>query len=164
MGSPWRLREGFATSSRALHEDVAGAEDFEKPLRRLCEGFSHTHGGFAKASRRRHGRLHLETIRQIMTSPQFGGVFTRPCKDTFVSNFCGTIAFSRIAGSAAKERSVVAAGQLGSDFHGRKYSKHTFVLSFYSTDANLFRLSKRIAVRIDNSSLVEKGLLHEHVR
>ena len=25
--------------------------------------------GFAKASRRRHGRLHLETIRQIMTSP-----------------------------------------------------------------------------------------------
>ena len=26
--------------------------------------------GSAKASRRRHGRLHLETIRQIMTSPQ----------------------------------------------------------------------------------------------
>ena len=25
--------------------------------------------GFAKASRRRHGRLHLGTIRQIMTSP-----------------------------------------------------------------------------------------------
>ena len=40
MGSPWRLREGFATSSRALHEDVAGAE-----------GFSHTHGGFTKAPR-----------------------------------------------------------------------------------------------------------------
>ena len=59
MGSPWRLREGFATSSRALHEEVAGAE-----------GFSHTHGGFLKASRRRHGRLHLETIRQIMTSPR----------------------------------------------------------------------------------------------
>ena len=40
MGSPWRLREGFATSSRALHEDVAGAEGFEKPPRRLREGFA----------------------------------------------------------------------------------------------------------------------------
>ena len=71
MGSPWRLREGFATSSRALYEDVAGAEGFEKPPRRLREGFSHTHGGSAKASRRRHGRLRLETIREIMTSPPF---------------------------------------------------------------------------------------------
>ena len=33
MGSPWRLREGFATSSRALHEDVAGAEGFAKAPR-----------------------------------------------------------------------------------------------------------------------------------
>ena len=74
------------------------------------------------------------------------------------------MAFNRIAGSAAKELSVVAAGQLGSDFYGRKCSKHMFVLLFYSTYANLFRLSKRIAVRIDNSPLVEKGLLHEHVR
>ena len=65
MGSPWRLREGFATSSRALHEDVAGAE-----------GFSHTHGGFAKASRRRHGRLHSETIRQIMTSPPICSLYS----------------------------------------------------------------------------------------
>ena len=73
------------------------------------------------------------------------------------------MAFNRIAGSAAKERSVVAAGQLGSDFYGRKCSKHMFVLLFYSTDANLFRISKRIAVRIDNSPLDEKGLLHEHV-
>ena len=40
MGSPWRLREGFATSSRALHEDLAGAEGFEKPPRRLREGFA----------------------------------------------------------------------------------------------------------------------------
>ena len=32
------------------------------------------------------------------------------------------------------------------------------------TDANLFRLSKGVAVRLDNSPLVEKGLLHEHVR
>ena len=75
MGSPWRLREGFATSSRALHEDVAGAEGFEKPPRGLREGFA----SFAKpsatpteASRRlREGAtgVHLETIRQIMTSP-----------------------------------------------------------------------------------------------
>ena len=65
------------------------------------------------------------------------------------------MAFNRGAGSAAKERSVVAAGQLGSGFYGRKYSKHMFVLLFYSADANLFRLSKRIAVRIDNSPVVE---------
>ena len=68
MGSPWRLREGFATSSRALHEDVAGAEGFEKASRRLQPYPRRLHGAFAKASRRRHGRLHLETIRQIMTS------------------------------------------------------------------------------------------------
>ena len=74
------------------------------------------------------------------------------------------MAFKRIAGSAAEELAVVAAGQLGSDLYGRKCSKHMFALLFYSTYANLFRLSKRIAVRIDNSPLVEKGLLHEHVR
>ena len=34
---------------------------------RLREAFLKTRS--AKASRRRHGRLHLETIRQIMTSP-----------------------------------------------------------------------------------------------
>ena len=74
------------------------------------------------------------------------------------------MAFNRIAGSAAKERSVVTAGQHASDFYGRKCSKHMFGLLFYSTDATLFRLSKRIAVRVDNSPLVEKGLLHEQVR
>ena len=73
------------------------------------------------------------------------------------------MAFNRIAGSTAKERSVVAAGQLEGDVYGRKCSKHMFVLLFYCTGANLFRLSKCIAVRIDNSPLVEKGLLHEHV-
>ena len=62
MGSPWRLREGFATSSRALYEDVAGAEGFEKPPRRLREGFAKASAiptdaswrlreGFAKAPR-----------------------------------------------------------------------------------------------------------------
>ena len=35
--------------------------------------------GFAKASRRRHGRLHLETIRQIMTSPRKSGKETMKC-------------------------------------------------------------------------------------
>ena len=39
-----------------------------------------------------------------------------------------------------------------------------FVLLCNSTDAKLFRLSRGIAVRLDNSLLVEKGLLYEHVR
>ena len=52
MGSPWRLREGFATSSRALHEDVAGAEGFEKPPRRLREGFAKASAIPTEASRR----------------------------------------------------------------------------------------------------------------
>ena len=71
---------------------------------------------------------------------------------------------NRIAVGTAKEGLVLAAGQLGSDCYGRKCSKHMFVLLCNSTDANLFRLSKGIAVRLDNSPLVEKGLLHEHVR
>ena len=62
------LREGF----------VIRREGFEEAPWRLREAFSKTRSakasrspleGFAKASRRRHGRLHLETIRQIMTSP-----------------------------------------------------------------------------------------------
>ena len=74
------------------------------------------------------------------------------------------MAFDCIAVGAAKERSVVATGHLGNDCYDRKCSKHMFVILIYSTDANLFRLSKGIAVRLDNSPLVEKGLLHEHVR
>ena len=85
----------------------------------------------------------------------------RPYKDTFVSNFCGTMAFNRIAVGAAKQGSVVTAGQLGNDSYNSKCSKHMFVLLCYSTDVNLFRLSKGISVRLDNSPLVEKGLLHE---
>ena len=72
--------------------------------------------------------------------------------------------FDLIAVGAAKERSVVAAGHLGNDCYDRKCSKQMFVLLVYSTDANLFRLSKGVAFRLDNSPLVEKGLLHEHVR
>ena len=72
--------------------------------------------------------------------------------------------FNLIAVGAAKEGLVLAAGQLGSDCYDRKCSKHMFVLLCNSTDANLFRLSKGIAVCLDNSPLVEKGLLHEHVR
>ena len=45
---PWRLREAFSKTR--------SAKASRSPLE-----------GFAKASRRRHGRLHLETIRQIMT-------------------------------------------------------------------------------------------------
>ena len=50
------LREGF----------VNLREGFVVAPWRLREAFSKTRS--AKASRRRHGRLHLETIRQIMTS------------------------------------------------------------------------------------------------
>ena len=74
------------------------------------------------------------------------------------------MASHRIAVGAAKEGSVVAAGHLGNDCYERKCSKQMFGILCYSTDANLFRLSKGIAVRLDNSPLVEKGLLHEHVR
>ena len=51
---PRRVRGGALEAPRRLLEDT------------LREGF-------AKASRRRHGRLHLETIRQIMTSPPLPG-------------------------------------------------------------------------------------------
>ena len=51
--APWRLREAFSKTR--------SAKASRSPLE-----------GFAKASRRRHGRLHLETIRQIMTSPPSG--------------------------------------------------------------------------------------------
>ena len=50
--APWRLREAFSKTR--------SAKASRSPLE-----------GFAKASRRRHGRLHLETIRQIMTSPHY---------------------------------------------------------------------------------------------
>ena len=72
--------------------------------------------------------------------------------------------FNLIAVAAAKERSVLAAGHLRNDCYEKKCSKHMFVLLCYSTDANLFQLSKGVAVRLDNHPLVEKGLLHEHVR
>ena len=52
MDSPWRLREGFATSSRALRKDVAGAE-----------GLTHTHGGFVEPSLR---------LREALVSSSFG--------------------------------------------------------------------------------------------
>ena len=74
------------------------------------------------------------------------------------------MASNRIAVGAAKEGSVAAAGQLGNDCYDRKCSEHMFVLLCYSTDANLFRLSKGVPVRLVNSFLVGKGLLHEHVR
>ena len=51
MGSPWRLHEGFATSSRALHEDVAGAEGFAKASAIPTEASWSRLEGFAKAPR-----------------------------------------------------------------------------------------------------------------
>ena len=74
------------------------------------------------------------------------------------------MAFNRIAVDAANEGPVVAAGHLGNECYDRKRSKHMFVLLCYSADANLFRLSKGVAFRLDKSSLVEKRLLHENVR
>ena len=50
--APWRFREAFSKTRSAKASRI--------PLE-----------GFAKASRRRHGRLHLETVRQIMTSPPY---------------------------------------------------------------------------------------------
>ena len=74
------------------------------------------------------------------------------------------MASDRIAVGAAKEGSGLAVGHIGTDCHDRKCSKQMFVLLCYSADAKFVRLSKGIAVRLDNSPLVEKGLLHEHVR
>ena len=52
-----------------LHEGFLNLrEGFVEAPWRLREAFSKTRS--AKASRRRHGRLHLETIRQIMTNPR----------------------------------------------------------------------------------------------
>ena len=67
------------------------------------------------------------------------------------------MASNRIAVDAAKERSVVAGGHLGNVCYDRKCNKHMFVLLCNITDANLFPLSEGIAVRLDNSLLVEKG-------
>ena len=72
--------------------------------------------------------------------------------------------FNRIAVGAATEGSVAAAGHLAHDCYDRKCSKHMFVLLCYSADANLFWLSEGVAVCLDNSPVVEKGFLHEHVR
>ena len=55
MNPPRRLRGAFGMCNLR--------EGFVEASWRLREGF-------AKASRRRHGRLHLETIRQMMASPR----------------------------------------------------------------------------------------------
>ena len=79
MNPPRRLRGVFGMCN--LREGfVILREGFEEAPWRLREAFSKTRSakasrspleGFAKASRRRHERLHLETIRQIMTSPRY---------------------------------------------------------------------------------------------
>ena len=67
MNPPRRLRGTFGMCN--LREGFVNLrEGFVVAPWRLREAFSKTRS--AKASRRRHGRLHLETIRQIMTSPQ----------------------------------------------------------------------------------------------
>ena len=74
------------------------------------------------------------------------------------------MASNRIAVGAAKEGSGLAAEHLGTDCHDRKCSKQMFGILCYSADAKFVRLSKGVAVRRDNSPVVETGLLHEHVR
>ena len=91
------LREGFVKPSRCLHEAFTqwarrGAS--AKGSRRLHERFMKTsralkasrslREGFAKASRRRHGRLHLETIRQIMTSPPLSSALLRVARVLYI--------------------------------------------------------------------------------
>ena len=67
MNPPRRLRGAFGMCN--LHEGFVNLrEGFVEAPWRLREAFSKTRS--AKASRRRHGRLHLETIRQIMASPR----------------------------------------------------------------------------------------------
>ena len=66
--APWRLREAFSKTR--------SAKASRSPLE-----------GFAKASRRRHGRLHLETIRQIMTSPRYT-IHIAKATDVFSSHDC----------------------------------------------------------------------------
>ena len=71
--APWRLREAFSKTR--------SAKASRSPLE-----------GFAKASRRRHGRLHLETIRQKMTSPLFSDLvafFGRTCSHVDVLRTLG---------------------------------------------------------------------------
>ena len=66
VNPPRRLRGAFGMCN--LREGFVNLrEGFVVAPWRLREAFSKTRP--AKASRRRHGRLHLETIRQIMTSP-----------------------------------------------------------------------------------------------
>ena len=66
MNPPRRLRGTFGMCN--LREGFVNLrEGFVVAPWRLREAFSKTRS--AKASRRRHGRLHLETIRQIMSSP-----------------------------------------------------------------------------------------------
>ena len=83
MNPPRRLRGTFGMCN--LREGFVNLrEGFVVALWRLREAFSKTRSakasrspleGFAKASRRRHGRFHLETIRQIMTSPLVHDLF-----------------------------------------------------------------------------------------
>ena len=58
----------------------------------------------------------------------------------------------------------MAVGHLANECYDRECCKQMYVLLCYSTGANSFRLSEGFEVRLDNSPLVEKGFLHEHVR
>ena len=58
----------------------------------------------------------------------------------------------------------MSVGHLENECYDRKCCKQMFVLLCYSTGANLFRFTKGIAICLETSPLVEKGLLHELVR
>ena len=84
MNPPRRLRGAFGMCN--LREGFVNLrEGFEVAPWRLREAFSKTRS--AKASRRRHGRLHLETIRQIMTSPPKEGRNTPSGRKTYLVQF-----------------------------------------------------------------------------
>ena len=110
MNPPRRLRGAFGMCN--LREGfVNPREGFVEAPWRLREAFSKTRStkvsrspleGFAKASRRRHGRLHLETIRQIMTkAPKSTQPYVQNCSSSgereglFLHIICTTGMFSR---------------------------------------------------------------------
>ena len=66
----WARRGASAKGSRRLHERFTKTSRALKASRSLRESFAKASAIPTEASRRRHGRLHLEAIRQIMTSPQ----------------------------------------------------------------------------------------------
>ena len=69
MGSPWRRRKGFATSSRALKASRRYRVAFAQPSRSLHPSPRMLRGAFLKASRGAHGVFIWKRFVKITTSP-----------------------------------------------------------------------------------------------